>query len=257
MRILAHRVLRPALRSRPALLLRCMSTPRIERPSYALRLATEKAAKMQRDLISDEDLTIKNFTLNFGPQARAHAAGSGGEGTGRKAQSSCRGAPARVASRLPGFRRPQSSSAARRHGRVRPARGRAAAVRAGTVDANHRPTLPRSTLRRTACCGSCSSLTASWLRAQTRTSGSSTAGQRSSSSELRRGAAGGAERRAGGEGGCSGSRAAWRRGGRFSRCSLGPLAAASAERARIGGPPTTGGAPPTQVQDLPAGASVL
>jgi len=39
--------------------------------SYAVSLASEKASAMKRDLISDEDTSIKNFTLNFGPQVRA------------------------------------------------------------------------------------------------------------------------------------------------------------------------------------------
>merc|ERR1719487_3238493 len=33
-----------------------------------LAQASKKAALMQRDVISDEDTSIKNFTLNFGPQ---------------------------------------------------------------------------------------------------------------------------------------------------------------------------------------------
>ena len=29
---------------------------------------SQKAAKMQRELIADDEFSIKNFTLNFGPQ---------------------------------------------------------------------------------------------------------------------------------------------------------------------------------------------
>merc|ERR1719253_467370 len=36
--------------------------------SVALAQSSRKAALMQRDIISDEDTSIKNFTLNFGPQ---------------------------------------------------------------------------------------------------------------------------------------------------------------------------------------------
>jgi len=36
--------------------------------SVALAQASRKAAQMQRDVISEEDTSIKNFTLNFGPQ---------------------------------------------------------------------------------------------------------------------------------------------------------------------------------------------
>ena len=36
--------------------------------SLALYRKSNQAAKMQRDLLADEDFEIKNFTLNFGPQ---------------------------------------------------------------------------------------------------------------------------------------------------------------------------------------------
>lgn len=36
--------------------------------SYELARKSKKAALMERDLISDDDTSIKNFTLNFGPQ---------------------------------------------------------------------------------------------------------------------------------------------------------------------------------------------
>ena len=40
----------------------------ISATSYAAALATRKDATMGRELIITEDTSIKNFTLNFGPQ---------------------------------------------------------------------------------------------------------------------------------------------------------------------------------------------
>ena len=41
---------------------------RITTESYELAARSEKAASMQRELVSGDDFKIKNFTLNFGPQ---------------------------------------------------------------------------------------------------------------------------------------------------------------------------------------------
>ena len=41
---------------------------RLASETLMLMKKSKEAAKMQRDLISDEDFEIKNFTLNFGPQ---------------------------------------------------------------------------------------------------------------------------------------------------------------------------------------------
>jgi len=41
---------------------------RVTTESYELAARSEKAASMQRELVSGEDFKIKNFTLNFGPQ---------------------------------------------------------------------------------------------------------------------------------------------------------------------------------------------
>lgn len=66
----AHRTLLPAAARAGALRQAARSCNSIGSTSYAAALATQKAAKMSRDLISDDDTSIKNFTLNFGPQAR-------------------------------------------------------------------------------------------------------------------------------------------------------------------------------------------
>ena len=36
--------------------------------TLALKRRSAKLAEMQRDVVNDQDLSIKNFTLNFGPQ---------------------------------------------------------------------------------------------------------------------------------------------------------------------------------------------
>jgi hypothetical protein len=65
-----RRTLRPAATRAAVLRQAARSCNSIGSTSYAAALATQKAAKMSRDLISDDDMSIKNFTLNFGPQAR-------------------------------------------------------------------------------------------------------------------------------------------------------------------------------------------
>ena len=48
---------------------RWLSSEPLARPSAAALAEAKKLSLMQRDLISDEETKIKNFTLNFGPQA--------------------------------------------------------------------------------------------------------------------------------------------------------------------------------------------
>ena len=48
---------------------RGLSSEALARPSAAALKEAQKLSLMQRDLISDEETKIKNFTLNFGPQA--------------------------------------------------------------------------------------------------------------------------------------------------------------------------------------------
>jgi len=59
--------MRGALRRSPFAPLARAAAPR-RSSSVALARASEKAATMQRELISDDDVSIKNLTLNFGPQ---------------------------------------------------------------------------------------------------------------------------------------------------------------------------------------------
>ena len=53
---------------RPGLLQRGLVSDSLARPSAAALQESVKLAAMSRDLISDEEVKIKNFTLNFGPQ---------------------------------------------------------------------------------------------------------------------------------------------------------------------------------------------
>ena len=61
--IFRSRLVRP-----PGLLHRGLASDSLTRPSAAALQESVKLAAMSRDLISGEEVKIKNFTLNFGPQ---------------------------------------------------------------------------------------------------------------------------------------------------------------------------------------------